>query len=152
MARPWESALHVDPTCLDHNLSSTGTSIGPLNDRLPRSERLTRTTLSVSESSSTRTFSFRRHTNLVTSFGSSKNVVCMCNIPLVDFVWVVVSAFLSGWWVDEFSKFGMVPSCFSNFVRYHQCFKISLMPLVFSLFPSFFFLLFIYFIFIFCFT
>ena len=77
MARPWESALHVDPTCLDDDISSTGTSIGPFNDRLPRSERLTRSSPSVSDFSATRTFSFCRLTNFGILFRVLKNVVCM---------------------------------------------------------------------------
>ena len=85
MARPWESALHVDPTCLDDAISSTGTTIGPFNDRLPQSECLTRPSLSVSKSSATRTFSFCRLTNSGNIIRVVKNVECVY-LPFVDFV------------------------------------------------------------------
>ena len=114
MARPWESALHVDPTCLDHNLSSTGTSIGPLNDRLPRSERLTRTSLSVSESSSTRTFSFCRSR----LHCGSKITLCVCvfflcfvscceSISSIASTFVSLPNFADAIWFSKFSNLSL---------------------------------------------
>ena len=112
MTCPWESALHFEPTCLDHYLYTTRTSIGPLNDRLPQSESLTRTSLSVSESSSTRTFSFRRHTNFsnIIQVVKTRCVYVCSSLYLVSCVWIVSISFRLMSWVFEKVPSSPIPS------------------------------------------
>ena len=98
---PWWSSL------FDRNF------IGLLWDRLPRSECLTRTTNlhrhehsnSVGTTSTTRTY---HSIDTWTSSWVQNHVVCMCALPLIDFVWVV-SGFQNFGMPFDFFKFIICP-------------------------------------------
>ena len=107
MARPWESALHVDPTCLDRHLYSTGNFIGLLIDWLPGSECLTQTSPSISESSPTQTFPFYRFTNsgIILRFFKKTLCVYVLFLSLILCEWFRIFKILGCPWVFKILVF-----------------------------------------------